>query len=166
MNLAAILQGSTVFLDANILVYHFSKHAALGQPCTDLMERIDRQEVVGFTSSQAVGEMSHRLMTIEAIQRFGWPVPGIAYRLRQHPTDVMQLSQFQQAVNNLIASRVQILLVDRPLLSAAAGVSRQTGLMTNDSLMIATMRVHGITNLASHDADFDRVPGITRYAPV
>jgi hypothetical protein len=24
----------------------------------------------------------------------------------------------------------------------------------------------GLTDLASNDADFDRVPGITRYAPV
>jgi hypothetical protein len=25
---------------------------------------------------------------------------------------------------------------------------------------------HGLIHLASNDADFDRVPGITRYAPV
>jgi predicted nucleic acid-binding protein len=31
---------------------------------------------------------------------------------------------------------------------------------------IAVMRVHGLTNLASADPDFDRVPGITRYGPV
>jgi hypothetical protein len=28
------------------------------------------------------------------------------------------------------------------------------------------MRRHGLLLLASHDADFDRVPGITRHAPV
>jgi predicted nucleic acid-binding protein len=27
-------------------------------------------------------------------------------------------------------------------------------------------QAHGLTNLASHDGDFDRVPGITRYGPV
>ena len=34
-----------------------------------------------------------------------------------------------------------------------------------DALAVAVMRGHGLTLLASHDADFDRVPGITRYAP-
>jgi predicted nucleic acid-binding protein len=37
--------------------------------------------------------------------------------------------------------------------------------LTNDALIVAVMQAHGLTNLASHDADFDRVPGITRYAP-
>jgi predicted nucleic acid-binding protein len=35
----------------------------------------------------------------------------------------------------------------------------------NDALIIAVMRAHGLTNLASADPDFDRVPGITRYGP-
>jgi predicted nucleic acid-binding protein len=45
-------------------------------------------------------------------------------------------------------------------------VSRQTGLLSNDALIVAVMRANGLTKLASEDADFDRVPGITRYAPV
>jgi predicted nucleic acid-binding protein len=31
---------------------------------------------------------------------------------------------------------------------------------------VALMRANGLTHLASNDADFDRVPGITRFAPV
>lgn len=49
---------------------------------------------------------------------------------------------------------------------AATLLSRQHGLLTGDALVVAVMRQHGLTNLASADADFDRVPGITRYAPV
>jgi len=30
---------------------------------------------------------------------------------------------------------------------------------------VALMRQHGLTRLASHDADFDRLTGLTRYAP-
>ncbi len=37
--------------------------------------------------------------------------------------------------------------------------------MTNDALILATMQDQAIKLIASHDADFDRVPGITRYAP-
>jgi predicted nucleic acid-binding protein len=38
--------------------------------------------------------------------------------------------------------------------------------LTNDALIVAVMQDNGLTTLASLDADFDRVPGITRYAPV
>jgi predicted nucleic acid-binding protein len=31
--------------------------------------------------------------------------------------------------------------------------------------IVATMAQHGLTKLASEDADFDRVPGLTRYEP-
>jgi predicted nucleic acid-binding protein len=33
-------------------------------------------------------------------------------------------------------------------------------------LIVAAMQANGLTHLATNDADFDRVPGITRYAPV
>jgi predicted nucleic acid-binding protein len=37
--------------------------------------------------------------------------------------------------------------------------------VTVDALIVAVMQRHGLVVLASHDADFDRVPGLTRYAP-
>ena len=51
-------------------------------------------------------------------------------------------------------------------LLAAAPICQQTGLLINDALIVALMQANRLTKLASHDADFDRVPGITRYAPV
>src|SRR6266849_2322707 len=44
-------------------------------------------------------------------------------------------------------------------------LSQQIGLLSNDALLVAVMQAHGLTKLASNDPDFDRVPGITRYAP-
>ena len=66
---------------------------------------------------------------------------------------------------SIIGSRVRILPVDSALVAAAAAVSRQTGLLSNDGLIVAVMHANGLTKLASHDADFDRVPGLARFAP-
>jgi predicted nucleic acid-binding protein len=52
------------------------------------------------------------------------------------------------------------------VLGAAVALSQQLGLLTNDALIVALMQANGLTKIASHDADFDRVPGLTRYAPV
>lgn len=43
--------------------------------------------------------------------------------------------------------------------------SRNHGLLTNDSLIVALLQRHGITHLATNDDDFDRVPGITVWKP-
>jgi predicted nucleic acid-binding protein len=70
------------------------------------------------------------------------------------------------AIETVIQSRLQILTITPPMLAAAVALCQQIGLLTNDALVVAVMQAHGLTNLASADTDFDRVPGLTRYAPV
>jgi predicted nucleic acid-binding protein len=48
----------------------------------------------------------------------------------------------------------------------AAGFCQHPGLLITDALSVALMQAHGLTKLASDDTDFDRVPEMTRYAPV
>ncbi len=165
MTFADLPAGASVFLDANTLVYHFQPHAVFGPACTDLVERVERQELAGFVSTHVVGEMTHRLMTLEACVQFGWPYAGIAQRLRKHPAQVQMLTRFRQAVQEVPRLGIQVLTVPPNLLDAAASVSQQTGLLSNDALVVAIMQANGLTALASNDADFDRVPGLSRYAP-
>ena len=165
MIFADIPLGASVFLDANTLIYHFTMDPDLGPACTELMERIDSRDIVGLTSTHVLSEIAHRMMTIEASQLFGWPFQGIAYRLRQHAAEVQRLSLFQRSVDEVLASSVQVLTISPSLISTAATVSQQTGLLSNDALIVAIMRANGLNHLASRDDDFDRVPGLTRYTP-
>lgn len=166
MTFANLSQGSRIFLDANILIYHASADPHYGAACKQLLERIARREIEGFTSAHAVGDVAHRMMTLEAITSFGWAAKGIAARLRQNPTEIQKLTRFRQAVDEIAQIGVQVLPIDFSLISAATLLSQQYGLLTGDALIVAVMRQHGLTNLASADADFDRVPGLTRYAPI
>jgi predicted nucleic acid-binding protein len=79
-------------VDANIFVYHFSADPAYGAACTAFIKRVEQQEVVGLTSAHALLDAAHRLMTIEAIQDFGWPAAQIAARLRRHHAEISQAS--------------------------------------------------------------------------
>jgi predicted nucleic acid-binding protein len=165
MTFAAIPNGCQVFLDANTLVYHATADAAYGAACKQLLERIARREIEGFTSAHVLGDFAHRVMTIEAMTQFGWPARGIAPRLRQHPTEVQKLSRFRLAVDEVRQIGIQVFPIDFDLVLAATGLSLQHGLLTGDALVVAVMTQHGLTHLASLDPDFDRVPGLTRYAP-
>jgi len=157
--------GETAFVDANTFVYHFEPHPAYGPPCTDLLERIEQGEISGVTSTHVLSEVAHRLMTLEACDRFGWPFAGIAQRLRRHPAEVQTLTRFRQAVREIPELGIRILTISPDLVDAAAAVSQQTGLLSNDALVVAVMQQQGLVHLASVDADFDRVAGVTRYAP-
>jgi predicted nucleic acid-binding protein len=158
--------GATVFLDASVFIHHFEPNAAFGPAATEFLERIENQEINGVTATHIVSEVAHRLMTIEAMQAFGWKSAGIALRLRNHPAQVQSLKLFRQAVQEIPLFGIRILTIDPFWLDPAAGISQQTGLLHNDALTIAVMRAHGLANLASADPDFDRVPGITRFGPV
>jgi predicted nucleic acid-binding protein len=157
--------GESVFVDASVFIHHFEPNRLFGPAATEFLERIENQVIHGITSTHVVSEVAHRLMTIEAMQAFGWKSGGIALRLRNHPAQVQTLKRFRQAIQEIPLFNVGILAVDPALLDPAAEVSQQTGLLHNDALTIAIMRAHGLTNLASADPDFDRVPAITRYAP-
>lgn len=154
-----------VFLDANVFVYHFIVHPQFGAAATVLLERIENRDLVGFTSASVIADVSHRLMTLEANDVLGWPMRGIAHRLKRHPNEVQNLTRYRQALDEISQLGIQIVPVTGAFVSLAADVSRQHGLLCNDALIIAIMRDQGLQHLASHDADFDRVPGIIRYAP-
>lgn len=165
MTFADLVVGDVIFLDANTLVYHFTSDPLYGPACSRLLQRIENQEIQGLTSTHVLTEMAHRIMTIEAIGAFTWSVAGIARRLRQHPAQVQQLAGFHQAVERVLQSRIQVLTIPVPLVAAGTRLSRQTGLLSNDALIVAVMQANGLTKLASSDTDFDRMPGLTRYAP-
>jgi predicted nucleic acid-binding protein len=136
------------------------------RPCAALLQRIENREIAGLTSTHALSEVAHRLMTIQASAFFGWPFAGIGNRLRTNPSQVQKLTAFRQAIDRILQSNLQVLTVPPALLATAAALSQQIGLLTNDALIIAVMQAHGLTKIASSDTDFDRVPGITRYAPL
>jgi predicted nucleic acid-binding protein len=166
MTFADLQAGDSIFVDANTLVYHFSAHATFGPACTQLLQRIENRELLGFTSTAVLDEAMHRLMTTEASSRFDWPFAGIGNRLRANPAEVQKLHVFRRAVADVLQSSIQVLMIPPVMLLTAAVLCQQIGLLTNDGLIVAVMQANGLTRIASHDADFDRVPGITRYAPM
>jgi predicted nucleic acid-binding protein len=166
MTFAQIPATSAVFLDANTLIYHFANEPTYGPACTQLLKRVELGDLTGFTSAQALADVAHRLMTLEAMNRNGWPQAGLAARLKKHHGEIPQLSIYQQAVARLPLLGIQVLPISHPTVEAATRLSQQHELLTGDALVVAVMRQQGLTALASADADFDRVPGLTRYAPV
>jgi predicted nucleic acid-binding protein len=166
MNFAALLAGTSVFLDANVIVYSYADEPSFGPPCTDLLERIELKHLQGYISAQVFSEITHRLMTLEACQAFGCSYTGIARRLRRHPAEVQKLHEFRAALDDIVAIGIHILPIHAQNILSAGDLSLQHGLLSSDALVVAMMQFNGLTNLASNDADFDRVPGITRFGPV
>lgn len=164
MKFADLPAGERVFLDANPLVHYFAPDPNLGPSCRALLARIQIQQIEALTSTHVLSEVAHHLMTLEAARRFNW-TSRIVTHLKQQPTRIQQLTGFRTAIDSIARLHVQVLTVHPDWIATAARLSQQHGLLSNDALIVAIMQAHGLTHLASQDSDFDRVPGLTRYAP-
>jgi uncharacterized protein len=165
MNFGDIPSGESVFVDANVFVYDFGPDPVFGPPSNALLKRIEQADVMGYVSSHVLHDVAHRLMTLEACQILGWPFTGIGQRLRRHPAEIQKLGAFRQALDTIVRLGIEIVPVTAQHVLLAGDVSRQHGLLSGDALIVAVMQSQKLIHLASNDADFDRVPGIKRFAP-
>jgi predicted nucleic acid-binding protein len=165
MTFADLAAGDSLFVDANVLIYLAGPDPVFGAVCQQLMRGIDNQQFQGFTSTHVLAEVAHQLMIIEASTLPGWTLGKVRQRLQQQPAVVQQLTLFRRAIETVLQSSLRVLTLAPASLLDAAVISQQYGLLTNDALSLAVMQANGLTKLASADADFDRVPGLTRYAP-
>ncbi len=99
-------------------------------------------------------------MLREAIRPLG-RAPRTAVRaLQEPPTAVTGLTASRQTVSALPGLGVTVVPVPPAPLAAAQGLCAQDGLLTHDALLNTVTRVLGLTDLASHDSDFTRLPGV------
>jgi predicted nucleic acid-binding protein len=165
MIVADLVAGDSVFVDSNILIYHFGPHPAFGTLCSQLVQRIENRELHGFSSTHVLGEVGHQLMIMEASKQPGWTPGKVKRRLQKQRGVLRTLTRFRTALESVLQSQIDVLTLLPSMLGSALTICQQYDLLINDAMIVALMQAHGLSKIASHDADFDRVPGITRYAP-
>jgi len=152
----------TVFIDANIFIYHFT---GLSPECSGFLERCERGELWGVTAVHILLEVLHRLMMIEAVAK-GLVTPGnVAKKLRERPNVVRQLADYQAQTEAISEMGIEVLKPNSDVLKISHPYRRRCGLLINDSLTAALMISEGILNLATTDQDFQRVEGLKIFRP-
>lgn len=154
--------GTTIFIDTNCFVYHFTGAA---ESCRVLLERVARREVVGVTSAAVLLELHHRLLLWEIARQLPHPVRNLPGLLKSRPDLIRSARRCETALTELGKIHLRVLPMTLRLATLARRLSHEFGLLTNDALLLATMRAHDLTHLASNDTDFLSVPGITLWRP-
>jgi predicted nucleic acid-binding protein len=162
MRLADLDEGSTVFIDANVFIYHF---AGASPECTALLERCETREVHGSTSSLVLAEVSHRLMMIEAVERKLVTPGNVARKLARRPDVVRQLIRHEASVEAIPAMGIEITPLTEATILLGFRHQRRYGLLTNDSLIVASMQQQGVRRLATADQLLSVVDEIELLVP-
>ena len=127
--------------------------------------RIEAGEIQAFSTLGVICDAVHATMFAEAVLRFGLETVNVRRYLKRNYWRMKELSTFAKSAESLLSSPIERLSVDPADVLHATHISRDHGLLTNDTLIVALMQRHGITHLATNDDDFDRVPGITVWKP-
>ncbi|HTB93030.1 MAG TPA: type II toxin-antitoxin system VapC family toxin [Candidatus Sulfotelmatobacter sp.] len=159
----AIPAGSNLLLDANVFVYGLTAQSA---ECRSLLERCSTEEIFGITLFEIIHEATHVFMLAEAKAKslFTSTEKGAKY-LARHPNDVKNLSDYWTNAQRLLSLNVLILQMEQDIVVEAHTERVNAGLLTNDSIIVAAMREYGISRIATNDAQFDTVAGISVYSP-
>jgi len=153
--------GQTVFIDANIFIYHFT---GLSQECSRFLERCERGDLWGITAVHVLLEVLHRLMMIEAVTKKLVTPGNVAKKLRTRPNVVKQLVDYQ--TQTILEMGIELVGLTSDALRISHPYRRRGGLLVNDSLIAAVMEAEGILDIATANPDFSRVDGLRVYSPM
>jgi predicted nucleic acid-binding protein len=156
-----IPNGSDVFIDANVLIYGLAGQSV---ECKDLLIRCSLEQITGICLFETVNEATHRFMLAEAKSK-GLISEENVRELRRKPDVVRGLMDYWLNTERVLALNLLFIPLDEQILMSAYSERQAAGLLTNDSMIISSMRFFGVQNLATADRDFDRVSGIAVFGP-
>jgi predicted nucleic acid-binding protein len=162
MQLEDVPNGEQIFVDANILIYHFS---GISSACRTFLRRCESRQVEAFTGVHILLEVAHRLMMLEALHTGLISGGQLARRLKEQPEIVKSLRDYNRSIREIPSLGIRVRAITSAIVRASEAVRVQEGLLTNDSITVALMRRLGLTAVATYDADFERVGSLRVYQP-
>ena len=156
--LANIPTDETVFIDANIFVYHFCTTSnSIADKCTEFLQKVESGVIHAVTSTSVILETLHRAMIYEVTEKTGLEPKGAMRKLQKNPEIIQNLTQYSEIPQSIIDFGTQVLSVSYQIILDSRSWREQYGLMVNDSIITALMDKNGLKNLATNDKDFERI---------
>jgi predicted nucleic acid-binding protein len=163
-NLAEVPKGAAIFVDANVFHLYLRGPKSVREVCTRLLERIERGELKGCTSSLVLDELAYKLLLrrIEETHRRN-PLEVI----EKDPSAIGESSAYVDEGLNIVLGikNLEILAVERHQVKEFVTFMKKYSLLPRDALHLSSMMAIGCRDIASTDGDFDSVPGIIRWSP-
>lgn len=132
-----------IFLDANIFMYAAGKPHAFKQPCQEILQAVEANQLLAATNVEVMQELLYRYHHIKLLDR---GIQLCRYIL-DYPLIILPVAPAD------IAFALEVL-------------SQNQGLPPRDAIHVATMQNNNITQILSADKHFDRIKDIQRLDPL
>lgn len=162
MKIDGLQEGESIFIDANIFIYNFGGESV---DCKEVLLRCARSEVIGYTSTSILAEVLHRTMIAEAKEKGLIKSKNPLKQIKDNPEIIKQLSTSSYIVEKICEMKIHIVELTKKFIIESAKISRLEGLLTNDSILVTTMKDLGLKNLITNDSDFDHIEWLRIFKP-
>ena len=146
--------GARIGIDSNVFIHHFCGRS---RQCTRLLARVERGELHAATTREVMHEVLHRLMVLEAVQAGAIKGRNPARALKAKPESVRALHRYFRDTKAILAIGIRLLPALDDAIDASQRFRTRYGLLTNDSILAATLKDAGVDILVTADVDFSRI---------
>lgn len=161
-----IPNGSKVFIDSNIFIYHFLGKHILSENCTNFLKNIEDNIYQGYTSVVVLKEVLHILMLSDVIEMHNLKPNSAVTYLEKHPEIVKKLTKPSDSIEKIEQMNIVILPLTNIDIIKSRVIRENYGLLTNDSINLFLIQNHTISYVATNDSDFDDVKHIHVWKPI
>lgn len=162
MKLTELKSGDTVFIDANIFLYHFT---GASKECKEFLKRCEANDLFGVTGVTVMAEVCHRLMIAEAIQQKHITSTKPAQQLQNKPEVIKRLSEYSAQLMNITSWGIKLIYPPEDIFIKSQIYRTQFGFLTNDSFIPVYMALANTDKLATNDRAFSNIPSLSLYLP-
>ena len=160
--LSALPGGEKVFADSNILTYHLLSDPAYGKRCMEFIGGVENRGFVGFISPIIVSETLFNFIKANIVRDYKIKPKAVVSFLKATPKVISKIDIGKASDLFKIFS---ILPISESEVEECYKAIKNYTLLTNDAFHVATMKRHGITNIATNDPDFERVEWLKVWKP-
>lgn len=157
MTVRAIPAGSRCCIDANILIYAEQGYSSQAK---ELLARCSRATIVGILPFAALLEVCHRLMLIEARATGALTGSNPTRKLAARPELVQRLHIYRTKLEALLDMGLRIEAHSSADFAGALELQSEHGLLTTDSVILATALRLGADHLVTTDRGFRSIRDI------
>ena len=162
MDIKLLPAQTRILIDANIFIYHFAK---VSNDCKTFLQRVEKGDVVGFVTTGILAEVLHRRMLAEAVDKGLVTASKVLQKLKARPDLVSQLTDYITDIRAIAQLPFSIISISSDDIEQSHVIRQTYGLFVNDSINLACTRRAGVTHIATHDSDFDRLDKINVWKP-
>jgi predicted nucleic acid-binding protein len=163
LNLYQVPTGTRIFIDSNIFLYIFLKHPKWGKSCQEFIKRTEDMDIQGIVNEFVYNEVIHKLMVTALMNRFHCSPQQAIIMIKNTPELLKDFPALWEAGEMLRAMNLKV--ISGPFFPESFTLMQEYHLLITDAVHIAAMKKEEITNIASNDKDFSRVPGLSVWKP-